>query len=124
MTDPIADTITRIRNAVMTQNKACEILASSFNSRLLELLKDEGYLGDISRDEQNPRVLKVNLLSDKIHGLKRLSKPGRRLYVGHKHIPTSLSGYGTIIVSTPKGLLTGKSARQQHLGGELIVEIN
>ncbi len=123
MTDPIADTITRIRNAVMAKNNECEVLASSFNKRLLDLLKEEGYLAEVSESEDK-KLLKVSLITDKIHELKRLSKPGRRLYVGYKQIPTSLSGFGTILISTPSGLMTGQKAREKKVGGELIAEIN
>ena len=122
MTDPIADILIRLKNASMSGKKTAEVISSNFNKNLLNLLADKGYIVDYSEVEGG-RHLIVNLIAGKIFELRRLSKPGRRLYVGHKNIPTSKSFDGMIIISTPKGLLPAKEAIKQKVGGELICEI-
>lgn len=128
-TDPIADYLTRLRNGLMAKHDAVVIPASSMKSRLSEVLKREGYIhGFKSVEHEGRNYLIVQLKYVKngesvIHGLKRISSPGLRIYAGVKEIPEVNGGLGVAILSTPKGLLTGKEAKKQNLGGEIIAHV-
>ena len=128
-TDPIADYLTRIRNGIMAGHDAVVIPASSMKLRLSEVLKREGYIhGFKSVEHEGRNYIIVNLKYVKngesvIHGLKRISSPGLRVYAGTKEIPEVNGGLGIAILTTPKGLLTGKEARKQNLGGEILAHI-
>ena len=127
MTAPVADMLTRIRNAIVARHDRVEIPLSKLKVRIAEILKDEGYIQDFSVQTE-PSALVVSLKygrdrTSAILGLKRTSRPGRRVYVGHKDIPKVLNGLGTAIISTSRGLLTDKQARQGHVGGELVCEV-
>jgi small subunit ribosomal protein S8 len=129
MTDPIADMLTRIRNANQMYKEIVEIPASSVKRSILEVLKEEGFIRDfewISDEKQG--VLKVHLAyatgkERVIKGLKRISKPGLRVYASHTEIPRVLNGLGVAVLSTSKGVMTGQQAKRQQIGGEVIAYI-
>lgn len=128
-TDPIADYLTRIRNGIMAGHDAVVIPASKMKERLCAILKQEGYIhGYKSVAHEGRDYLIVNIKYVKngesvIHGLKRVSSPGLRVYAGVKEIPEVHGGLGIAILTTPKGLLTGKEARKQNLGGEILAHV-
>ena len=128
-TDPIADYLTRLRNGIMAGHDSVVIPASKIKERLSAVLKQEGYIhGYKSVDHEGRSYIIVNVKYVKtgepvIHGLKRISSPGLRVYVGVKEIPEVHGGLGISILTTPKGLLTGKDARKQNLGGEILAHI-
>jgi len=128
-TDPIADYLTRIRNGIMAGHDAIVIPASNMKARLSGILKQEGYIHScksVEHEGRNYLVLGLKYLKDRenvIHGLKRISTPGLRVYVGVKEIPEVNGGLGIAILSTPKGLLTGKDAKKQNVGGEIIAHV-
>ncbi|MCE9625281.1 MAG: 30S ribosomal protein S8 [Deltaproteobacteria bacterium] len=129
MTDPIADMLTRIRNAARARHDVVEIPASKLKTAVAQLLKDEGFIRDFHTvDYKNQGKILVTLKyrgknQSCIMGLKRLSRPGRRVYVGYEKIQPVLNGLGVAIISTPKGLLTDKKARELKVGGELLLSI-
>ena len=126
ISDPIADMLTRIRNAVMARHDAVPIPASKMKLSISRILKDEGFISDYEvLKGKLHRVIKIHLkYSDKnqpvISGLERVSKPGLRVYVQQKEIPRVYGGLGIAIVSTPKGVMTGQQAWRQGIGGELL----
>ncbi|MDP2931190.1 MAG: 30S ribosomal protein S8 [Chloroflexota bacterium] len=125
VSDPIADMLTRIRNAIMVRHDVVLVPASKLKLAVAKILKGEGFIADyeVLRDKTF-RVIKIHLkYIDKksvITGLDRVSKPGLKVYVQHKKIPRVYGGMGTAIVSTPKGVMTGHHAWKQGLGGELL----
>lgn len=128
MTDPIADMLTRLRNAASAKHDKIEISASKIKVAIIELLKQKGFIDSyrLIRDKEFDVlkiVLKYNNKSPMLLGVKRLSKPGRRVYCSYDKIPKIKSGAGMVIVSTSKGLLTDTQARENKLGGELICSI-
>ena len=129
MTDPIADYLTRIRNANMAKHDSVEIPASNIKKSISEILKREGFIRDYEvADDNKQGVLKVFLTNGPngervISGLKRISKPGLRNYVGAEDLPKVLNGLGIAIVSTSAGVITDKEARQKNVGGEVIAYI-
>ena len=128
-TDPIADYLTRIRNGIMAGHDAVVVPSSKIKAGLCGILKQEGYIHSFKQVEHEGRVyLIVNLkyVKDKqnvIHGLRRVSRPGLRIYSGAQELPEVHGGLGIAIVSTPKGLLTGKDAKKQNLGGEVLAHV-
>ncbi len=127
MTDPIADMLTRIRNAVMARHETVLIPASKMKVAIAKVLKDEGFIRDyeLLKGPTPQKILKIYLkyTEDKepvITGLKRISKPGRRVYVGRKEIPRVYGGLGIAILSTSQGIMTGYEAYKRGIGGELI----
>ncbi len=127
VTDPIADMLTRIRNAVQVRHEAVEVPASRMKSSLLKLLSEEGFISSFkSVDEDSvSKKLEVQLryYEDKtpvIQGLKRVSRPGLRVYVGKNEVPRYFGGLGVAFMSTSKGVMTGQQARRQGVGGELL----
>ena len=126
ISDPIADMLTRIRNAIMARHDAVLIPASRMKLSIARILKDEGFINDYEVLRSKPhRAIKIYLkYSDKnqpvLSGLERVSKPGLRVYVQQKEIPRVYGGLGIAIVSTPKGVLTGQQAWHQGVGGELL----
>jgi len=124
MTDPISDMLTRIRNASQAQLPDLELSHSRMKESIAHILKKEGYISDCAVEGKPLKRLKLKLKyqgrKGVIVGLKRVSKPGLRRYVRATEIPRVLSGMGTAIVSTPRGVMTGLEARKQNLGGELI----
>jgi small subunit ribosomal protein S8 len=129
MTDPIADLLTRIRNAAKERHEKLEVPASRLKANIVRVLKEEGYIKNfrLSREEGRP-VIKVYLKyadsgSSVIQGIRRVSRPGLRRYTGHEEIPKPLGGAGIAILSTSKGVLTGQKARAAKLGGEILCEV-
>ena len=129
MTDPIADMLTRIRNANAMRYKEVEVPASNLKQEIARILKEEGFIADYKIKEnsvQNIIVLSLKYGQNKervISGLKRISKPGLRVYAKASEMPKVLNGLGIAIVSTSKGLMTDKNARKESLGGEVLAYI-
>ncbi|MDN6028425.1 MAG: 30S ribosomal protein S8 [Lactobacillus sp.] len=129
MTDPIADYLTRIRNANMAKHGSVEIPASNIKKSISEILKNEGFIRNYEVTDDNKQgIIKIDLKYGPngervISGLKRISKPGLRNYVGAESLPKVLNGLGIAIVSTSAGLITDKEARQKNVGGEVIAYI-
>jgi small subunit ribosomal protein S8 len=127
-TDPIADMLTRIRNAIMVRKNEVSLPHSNNKQAIAELLKSNGFVKEVAvTDAQVGKTLKIVINNEdenaKITEIVRLSKPGRRYYVGSQEIPTVKRGRGIVIVSTSKGLMTGAQAREQKVGGELICKV-
>ncbi|MFC2041823.1 30S ribosomal protein S8 [Chloroflexota bacterium] len=126
VSDPIADMLTRIRNAVMVRHDTVLIPASRMKLSIARVLKEEGFISDYEVAKGKPhRVIKVHLKYDDknepiLSGLERVSKPGLRVYVGRKEIPRVCGGLGIAIVSTSKGVMTGQQAWRSGIGGELL----
>ena len=128
MTDPIADMLTRIRNAVQAKHAKVDMPASRLKSEIARILKDEGYISDYSIDSSaaHPLIKITNKIvnrSSAIAGLRRVSRPGLRRYVGADEIPRVLGGMGLAILSTSRGVLSGREARKQKVGGELLAYV-
>ncbi len=125
MTDPIAEMLTRIRNGNMKKHESIQVPASNMKKNLAQILLDEGYIKGYNVTEDNKQgIISIDLkyVDDQrtISGLKRISKPGRRVYVGVEDIPRVLDGLGIAILSTSKGVMTDKQARQLGVGGEVL----
>src|SRR5262245_21657775 len=129
MSDPIADLLTRIRNASRAEHEKVDIPASKLKVRIVELLKDEGFVKNFRLIEDSKQgtlrvYLKYGAGGEKIiSGLVRVSRPGRRVYVNKLKIPTILGGMGVAILSTPRGVLTDRETRKQGLGGEVLAYV-
>ena len=123
--DPIADYLTRIRNALMARKQHTVCPHSNLKEEISKLLKSEGYIVDykVSKNDKNFKELELELDPSKKINLKRVSRPGQPMYSKAKALPRVLNGYGIAIISTPKGLMTDKEARKQNLGGEIMCEI-
>ena len=128
-TDPIADMLTRIRNANQMRDKEVEVPASKLKEEIARILKEEGFINDYKikkNSVQNTIVLSLRYTEKRervITGLKRISKPGLRVYVKADEVPKVLNGLGIAILSTSKGLMTDKNARKENLGGEVLAYI-
>jgi len=126
ITDPVADMLTRIRNANSAKHETVDVPASNLKKAIAQILLDEGYIKSFELVENgNQGIIHITLkyLAKKqqvISGLKRVSKPGLRIYAGADEIPYVLKGLGIAIVSTSKGVMTDKKAREQHIGGEVL----
>jgi small subunit ribosomal protein S8 len=124
MTDPISDMLTRIRNAGRALLPAVELPHSRMKESVAHILKKEGYVVDVAVDGKTIKKLKIQLKyqgkKSVIEGLKRVSKPGLRKYVGATEIPRVLGGLGVAVISTPEGVMTGAQAQKKNLGGELL----
>ena len=127
MTDVIADMLTRIRNALAAKHETVEIPASNTKKAIADILLKEGYISDVKVVEGVQGTIVVTLKYDGnkkvISGLKRVSKPGLRVYVGAEEIPQVLGGLGIAILSTSKGIMTGKDAKLAHQGGEVLAYV-
>ncbi|MBE3118004.1 MAG: 30S ribosomal protein S8 [Chloroflexi bacterium] len=134
MTDPIADMLTRIRNAVMSGQAMTAMPLSKVKVEIAKILKEEGYLenfevADGERPSQKVLRLKIKYIGERrerkpvLTGLERVSRPGRRIYTKKQEIPWVLSGIGVAILSTPKGIMTGQRARQLGVGGEILCKV-
>ncbi len=129
MTDPIADLLTRIRNGQQARHDEIKVVASKEKLAIVKILKEEGFISDFAIEEEKPRdVVKLRLRYGRdgaaaIHGIRRESTPGRRVYVSAKEIPQVRSGLGLAIVSTSKGMLPGHVALENNVGGELICTV-
>jgi small subunit ribosomal protein S8 len=127
ITDPIADYLTRVRNAIMASHRVVEIPASKITKEITKILFDQGYVLSYKFDDAGVQgTIKIALKYDKdtkasvIKKLQRVSTPGLRKYVGANDMPRVLNGLGIAIVSTSKGVMTGKNATQEHVGGEVL----
>jgi len=129
MTDPIADLLTRIRNAIAADHEYAEIPASKFKTEIARLLDEQGYIESFSVEPARVgEVLRVKIkyTEDRrsvISGLKRVSRPGRRTYSHSGELPKVLGGMGTVIMSTSRGVMTGHQARQEGVGGEVVAYV-
>ncbi len=130
MTDPISDMLTRIRNANQVKMKSVDVMLSQVNFNIAKALKKAGYISgfNVKRDSNQKGVLRVYLrFTDSkdgvITGIERVSKPGKRIYVKSEKIPRVLNGFGIAIVSTSKGIMTDKEARELHMGGEVLCKV-
>jgi small subunit ribosomal protein S8 len=127
--DPITDLLNRLRNAMTAGHERVDIPASRVKENVLRVLAEEGYIGSYRRVEEKGRQrLRVSLKYDSegepiVNGLERVSRPGRRVYSGAAEIPQVLDGLGMSIVSTSKGIVTGRQAREQRLGGEILCNV-
>ena len=129
LSDPIGDMFTRIRNGQMRLLNSVDVPASNFRSKILEVLKTEGYISNyiLEKSEKNKKTLKVSLKYFEgipvIKEIKRVSKPGRRIYSKATSIPKIQNGLGLAILSTPKGVMSDNDARKNNLGGEIICRV-
>ena len=130
MTDPIADMLTRIRNAVVVKKSEIQLPCSNIKFGLAKILQREGFIVEVEKVERAGRpigdlrlVLKYKKGQSVIQGINRISKPGRRVYFSYKDIPRTLPSLGVMIVSTSRGLMTNFEARQEKVGGEAMCEI-
>ena len=127
--DPIADLLTRIRNASRAEHEKCDVPSSKLKVRICELLKEEGFIKNFRvLDDPKQGTLRVYLKygagNEKvISGLVRVSTPGRRVYVGHDNLPSILGGMGVAVVSTSRGVITDRDARKQGVGGEVLAYV-
>lgn len=130
VTDPIADYLTRLRNALMAGHKIVEIPASNIKEEITKILMDQGYIHNYKREERGPQgTIKIALKYDKvthesaIRSIERISKPGLRKYSSGKELPRVINGLGIAIVSTSRGVMTDKMARTENVGGEVLCYI-
>ena len=132
MTDPIADFLTRIRNGIQASHETVDIPSSNLKREIARILKEQGYISDFATEaptvDHPGEIIRVTLKYTEerrsaISGLKRVSRPGQRTYVGHSELPRVLGGMGTAIVSTSKGLMTGHEARTAGVGGEVVAHV-
>jgi small subunit ribosomal protein S8 len=128
VSDPISDMLARIRNAQIARLERTDIPLSKLKRSVAELLKREGYVSDVSSEAGTPGKLTVVLKYGTGHqgaiaGMRRRSRPGRRLYVGHNDLPKVMNGLGIAILSTSRGVMTDKDARREQVGGELLCEV-
>jgi len=129
--DPISDLLTRIRNAALARHETTRVPASKVKVAIAELLKREGFLLDVNVEKWGPQQREAIAITLKygrdrkaaFEGLRRVSRPGRRVYVGYRDIPRVLSGLGVTILSTSRGMMTDKDARHHKVGGEIVCEV-
>ncbi len=126
MTDPIADLLTRIRNANTAKHEWVDMPSSKMKLEMVKIMKEEGFIKDYKLSQDNKQgILRVYLRYTSreepvIAGLRRISKPGRRIYVGSDEIPQVMGGVGIALLSTPRGILTGLKAKKEKVGGEVL----
>src|ERR1700760_4029082 len=129
LTDPVADMLTRVRNALQARHQKVDVPASRLKLDIARILKEEGYISNFKPTEENgQKLVRVYLKYGNnneaaISNLNRVSKPGCRVYVGRTEIPRVLGGLGINILTTPKGVMTGRQARKEGVGGEILCEI-
>jgi small subunit ribosomal protein S8 len=129
ISDPVADMLTKIRNASMAGFEKVDVTPSKLKLEIVKILKNEGFVKNFKKVAVDGHdVIRVFLKYDEndkpiIHGLQKISTPGRRVYSGYKELPRILNGYGTLIVSTSSGVTTGRKASEKKVGGELICSI-
>jgi len=127
--DPIADMLTKVRNAVQARHEKVDVTTSKLKLEIVKILKTEGYIKNFKKVNQDGvNVIRIFLKYDEqnapvIHGIQKISTPGRRVYSGYKDLPRKYNGYGTVIVSTSSGITTGKKASEKMVGGELICTV-
>jgi small subunit ribosomal protein S8 len=129
VSDPVADMLTKVRNAAMARHEKVDIPASKLKLEIVKILKTEGFIKNFKKVNQDgSNCIRVFLKYDDknesiIHGIEKVSTPGRRVYAGYKNLPRVYNGYGTVIVSTSLGVTTGKKAQEKQIGGELICTV-
>ena len=125
-TDPIADLLTRIRNASMANHETTSVPSSKVKKQILQVMKEKEFIKDFKEtsEDKPQKVLNIKLFPGKSLSLKRISKPGQRIYKKSDEIFPVLRGYGFSIISTSQGIMTGEEARKKRVGGELICEVN
>lgn len=130
ISDPVADMLTKIRNASSAGHEKVDIIPSKLKLEIVKILKNEGYVKNFKKvtDQDGYPVIRIFLKYDDnenaiIHGIKPVSTPGRRVYRGYKKMPRVINGYGTLIVSTSTGVTTGKKAVERKVGGELVCTV-
>ena len=126
--DPIADLLARLRNASLARHERAEMPSSRLRGSIAKLLKDEGYVDDVRETDGPKKTLTIVLRYGRdrqsaFDGLRRVSRPGRRVYVRHDQIPRVRNGYGIAILSTSRGVMTDRQARKASVGGELLCEV-
>lgn len=130
LTDPVADFLTRVRNAISARHQKVDVPASKLKAEIARILKEEGYISNFKlTEEEGHKVLRMYLKYGSnneaaINSLQRVSRPGCRVYVGRNDIPRVMGGLGVNILTTPKGVMTGKQARKEGVGGEILCEIS
>ncbi len=128
-TDPIADLLTRVRNAIQARHPKVDVPASRLKAEIVRILKEEGYIANFKvADEEGRRTIKIYLKytpqnEPVISRIQRVSRPGRRVYVGQREIPRVLGGMGINILTTPRGVMTGRHAHRNGVGGEILCEV-
>ncbi len=129
VSDPIADMLTKVRNAVQARHEKVDVPTSKLKLEIVKILKTEGYIKNFKKvQEEGKNIIRIFLKYDDlnnpvIHGVEKISTPGRRVYSGYKDLPRVFNGYGTIIVSTSSGVTTGKKASEKMIGGELVCTV-
>ena len=129
VSDPIADMLTKVRNAAMSRHEKVDVPTSKMKLEIVKILKTEGYIKNFKKVNQDGMNVIRNFLkydeqnTPVIHGIQKISTPGRRVYSGYKDLPRKYNGYGTVIVSTSSGITTGKKASEKMVGGELICTV-
>lgn len=129
MNDPISDLLTRIRNAVRARHARTDMPHSRLKEAIAAILKEEGYLADVTTVEKGGfKTLRLRLRYDAdgrpfVSGLERVSKPGKRVYAGHDAIPRVMGGIGLTIMSTPRGMMSGSRAKKAGIGGEIVCSV-
>ena len=127
--DPVADMLTKVRNAVAVRHEKVDVPTSKLKLEIVKILKTEGYIKNFKKvQEDGKNIIRIFLKYDGqnnsvIHGMKKISTPGRRVYSGFEDLPRVYNGYGTLIVSTSAGVTTGKKATEKMVGGELICTV-
>ena len=129
VSDPIADMLTKVRNAVSARHETVDVPASKLKLEIVKILKTEGYIKNFKKvAEEGKNIIRISLKYDDsnnsvIHGIEKISTPGRRVYSGYKDLPRIYNGLGTLIVSTSAGVTTGKKASEKMVGGELVCKV-
>ncbi|MDD3996725.1 MAG: 30S ribosomal protein S8 [Sphaerochaetaceae bacterium] len=130
ISDPVADMLTKIRNASQARHEKVEIPTSKMKLQIVKILKNEGYVKNFKKvvSKEGVNYIRVFLKYDEkqnpvLHGIDRISTPGRRVYSGYRDMPRIYNGYGVLVVSTSSGIITGKKATEKKVGGELICSI-
>jgi small subunit ribosomal protein S8 len=129
LTDPVADFLTRVRNAIRSRHQKMDVPASNLKIEIARILKEEGYISNYkASEEEGKRILRVYLKYDAtgecaILNLKRISKPGSRVYLGAQDVRRVQGGLGISIMTTPKGVMTGRNARKENVGGEVLAHV-
>jgi small subunit ribosomal protein S8 len=129
VSDPVADMLTKLRNAGMAKFEKVDVPSSKLKLEIIKILKNEGYIRNFQKIEEGSKeTIRVFMKYDDnekpvIHGIQKVSKPGRRVYTGYKTMPRVFNGYGTVIVSTSHGVTTGKLASEDKVGGEIICSV-
>ena len=129
VSDPVADMLTKIRNASLAKHDKVDISTSKMKLQIIKILKNEGFVKNFKKvTKDNFPFVRVYLKYDEnqapvIHGIERMSTPGRRMYTGFRDMPRVYNGYGVLVVSTSEGVITGKKAAESKIGGELICKV-